>query len=381
MSKKRVIALILVLAFGIVFILGGFLINSFIQNLVFNNIDYALLEMRDRAGPLAEPIVNSTISVNGINMIVTISSLGALFNDSSTDSGLAWYINQTYGTGDLNYTLLAQDRIAYGNNTGDPDSPYYLPGILADLNQGTGLMDYLDLYEMAVINLAEKNQMIDNYNCTWEHLGYVKDYYYNYCIVEIPTLIEMGIVSVFKPELQGLNSTLEIAEFYFLQQWCNGSLFPNGFPLPLQAGIFYGFEVGYQSQTVPIIPTNMTRNSMYQLWNTSNPYSLVTDEGLNHWWNIGPKNSTHYNATRDVNYLEDDVVDMIVAWLSRFLSNIMPYLAQEAYSLPTDTTTLGNAIQRGGVAIGLPMICLAATIIVRNRIIKRKDKSLHKQDK
>ena len=122
MSKRIAVLSIIALSFGVVSIPGGFIIDDVIEDLVYNNIDYALQEMRARAGPIAEPIVNATIVASALEDLVGFTGF---FNDSAMPQkcGIAWYINQTYNTGDLNYSISAQNRILYGNDTGDPESP------------------------------------------------------------------------------------------------------------------------------------------------------------------------------------------------------------------------------------------------------------------
>jgi hypothetical protein len=177
----------------------------------------------------------------------------------------------------------------------------------------------------------------------------------------------------------GMNIT-EYARVLFLEQWANGTvlgevLYPYGFPLPLKAGLIYGFEVGFQGWDLPVVPTNMSFKSTKSLWNVSNVYSLVNDEGLKNWYAaIIEPNSSAATELQSINSLDDDEMHMILSWLPKFKENVMPYLAQEEMNLPTDSTSFANAIEfsmvvSGGVLIGLGLISL-----IMMQYLKRKHK-------
>ena len=151
------------------------------------------------------------------------------------------------------------------------------------------------------------------------------------------------------------------------------SLYPYGFPLDLKAGTIYGFEVGYQSQTEPIIPTNMSLQSAKALWNKSKDTSLINKKGLSKWYKavIDPVSSMA-TELQTFNYLEDGAMGMILNWLPQFRDDVMPYLAQEDMDLPTDSTTFGNTIEIGMSVAGGIIIGLVALGLIANEIIKRR---------
>ncbi|MFX1435269.1 MAG: hypothetical protein ACFFB1_15975, partial [Promethearchaeota archaeon] len=146
-----------------------------------------------------------------------------------------------------------------------------------------------------------------------------------------------------------------------------------GFPLPLKAGIIYGFEVGYQGKGLPVIPSNMSLESAESLWDVTNEYSLVNDEGLKKWYLaiINPT-STAANNLQIVNSLQYETMDMILSWLPTFRDYIMPYLAQEEMNLPIDSTSFANSIKLGMVIPGGFLMGLGLISLVRNIYLKRK---------
>ena len=156
-----------------------------------------------------------------------------------------------------------------------------------------------------------------------------------------------------------------------LEQWANGTTYgeakyPDGFPLPLKGGIRYGFEVGVPN------PTNMSKESALALWNESSKYSLVSKAGIFKWFSAVKNDSEAYNILQIENMLTDHAMDLLLEWLPDFQYNIMPYLAQHQYNLPTDSITFGNIIQIGGIAIGGTMISLSMLCLIGNVRAKRK---------
>lgn len=188
----------------------------------------------------------------------------------------------------------------------------------------------------------------------------------------VPELMKLS-----PPDGVGMNIT-EYARVLLLEQWANGTvdgriLYPYGFPLPLKGGIFYGFEVGYQGESIPVVPTNMLIEAAEALWNVTNEYSLVNKRGLMKWYTLvdNPLSIVRFDLL-NANYLRNNELNMILEWLPQFRANLMPYLAQHDMNLPSDSRTFSNSIELGmvipgGILMGLGLIGLA-----RNIYIKRK---------
>jgi hypothetical protein len=161
----------------------------------------------------------------------------------------------------------------------------------------------------------------------------------------------------------------EIAFEILLEQWANGTIFgdelyPDGFPLPLGGKVAYGFEVGVPE------PTNMSLGSALALWNESSEYSLVTKSGLNKWFKAVNGDDTAYSELKTENELENDSMDLLLDWLPDFQHNVMPDLAQYQYSLPTDSISLANNIQLGGLTIGGLTIGLGSAGLLGNYLYR-----------
>jgi len=382
-----------------------------------------------------------------------------------------------------------------------------LPGLVGNNTMGTGVLEYLDLYDQAVGNLTLEQELASGYNTTWTKLSKLTEYYRDYFVpIAIPMLV--ANLDTIMPEYSGMD-TIEISEMYFYDQWANCSMYSEGidfctivdeleeplygfevgrstpshitrtstnalwdennirsitndtginewilaaendtlaeslssefsleqyqmdlmlkwmwnesfkwnivpvlitlpppvgegmslaeyakviflevwangtaegkplylygFPLELKVTTVYGFEIGYQSQVIPVSPTNISLLSARLLWNKSNEFSLLNKNGMKEWFNAvdDPNSATTYGLMM-ANHLEEDEVVMILDWLPQFKENIMPFLAQEEMNLPTDSKTLGNSIMLGTNLSGGGLIGVAGILLTRKIILKKK---------
>ncbi|MFX0018964.1 MAG: hypothetical protein ACFFBT_04185 [Promethearchaeota archaeon] len=231
-----------------------------------------------------------------------------------------------------------------------------------------------DLWINAYTNTTIKDTLMNVFNLTQTQMDMILYWLFEESFKDniVPELMILP-----PPEGVGMNIT-EYARVLFLEQWANGTalgevIYPYGFPLPLKAGIIYGFEVGYQGKGLPVIPSNMSLESAESLWDVTNEYSLVNDEGLKKWYLaiINPT-STAANNLQIVNSLQYETMDMILSWLPTFRDYIMPYLAQEEMNLPIDSTSFANSIKLGMVIPGGFLMGLGLISLVRNIYLKRK---------
>ena len=427
MSKKIAVASILCLAFGTVSIPSGILINNYIEDLTYDSIDEGLLGIREQSEPIGYAMVVHTfvaflidttlndleMDFAGFHIEEPAATSEEFFNDEDYDffvdltilglahvsvfsvDGIAMYLNK----GDLSFTPLAQERILLGNTE--------LPGLITDLRHGDGVRDFLALYDRATTD-ALKADLSAKYDCTVDQLDDVVIYIRSYLIEEmIPLLLDgidlqidilgidipmwliellspllaliMGseipthvdIIPLFMPELIGLNTIEEIAEFKFYEQWANGTVFDYpGYPLPLKGGIRYGYEVGLP------VATGMNMDQILALWDEESEYSLVTKSGVKKWLALvsDPSSPLYDELKANNNDLTDHAMACLIEWLPRFQHDLMPYLAEHEYNLPTDSITLANMIEIGMVATGGALIGLGSTGLVSNRIVKIRAK-------
>ncbi|MFX1323064.1 MAG: hypothetical protein ACFFAQ_15620, partial [Promethearchaeota archaeon] len=232
------------------------------------------------------------------------------------------------------------------------------------LTNDAGIEQWISAYT----NDTVKINLINEFNLTQTQMDMILYWLFEESFQEniVPELMKLP-----PPVGIGKNIT-ELAKELLLEQWVNGTvngmiLYPYGFPLSLKARTVYGFEIGYQSQTEPVIPTNMSLASAKALWNLTSESSLVTKRGVKKWYSaVANPNSTIANELKNANSLEEGAFTMILTWLPKFRDHVMPYLAQEDMNLPMDSTTYGNTIEigmsiAGGISIGLATIALVGS--------------------
>jgi hypothetical protein len=542
MSKKTLLISLIVLGLGSGLIPTGFIIDRYVDNMVGDSVDDGLLGIQEGALPMVESmiaelgiprtlrdirevglkeleaIVNATFFMFLINMtlhepttlgvvpislffdrwiqwvlIIPVTFSSALQNMGYPPiKGISEYFQQDLWYGEAKYFLME------GNGT--------LPGLIGNNTMGTGVIDYLDLYDTALGNSTLEQELASGYNTTWTKLSKLTQYYREYFVpIAIPMLVDN--LETIMPEYSGMN-TKEIAEMYFYEQWANCTLYSEGidfsaivdeldeplygfevgrnipsnitreainelwneqnirsilndtginewilaqenqtlaedlciefglepyqmalllnwlwkesfkwnivpvlitlphpigegmslseyakviflevwvngtadgkvlylygFPLELKVITVYGFEIGYQSQKVPVIPTNISLKSARLLWNVSNDFSLVNKNGLKEWFEAveDPDSATTYGLMM-ANHLEKDQVAMILKWLPQFKDKVMPFLVQEEMNLPADSKSLTNNIMLGMNLSGAGLIGLAG-ILLTISIVKKK---------
>jgi hypothetical protein len=174
--------------------------NKFIYELVEKSEDFesVIPQMRD--------LVNATFFMQFINMTqhtdpLTVEILGLinvtiveplefyfntyyLLNFSGfllTFSEALFHLRQPEVLGisewaqeDLDFTGLALSKIINGTST--------LPGLVAEHEMGTGVLEYLELYDRAVEDPVLKQNITEGYNATWYQLTKLTQYYRNYFI-------------------------------------------------------------------------------------------------------------------------------------------------------------------------------------------------------
>ncbi len=189
------------------------------------------------------------------------------------------------------------------------------------------------------------------------------------------------------PKLLTTQYGVSLPEFCFnvlLEQWVNGStmghsLYPLGIPLPLGTMEISGFEVGYQGPGMDVVPTYISLDSAKKLWDNTSSYSLVTEAGLKQWFAACDGDLNARSTLKTQNGLDPYSMALILNWIPNFQHNVMPYLAQYQYNLPTDSITLGEMIQNGGLILGSVLVGFGAVVEIRRRRLSRRNNLLPKQ--
>ena len=177
------------------------------------------------------------------------------------------------------------------------------------------------------------------------------------------TIFKPNVVPVVVLAFEGLTMWELTNIKFFLPQWANGSWYPTGLELPVP-NKGKGWEIG-----VPT-PTGMSVESAVLLFTESNTLSLVNSEGLNRWYKT-KANDSNYVALKAGNKLTDAEMLLVLDYVPKFRDNVVPYLAEHKYDLPTDAYTLADGLLYGLMIPGIALLALGGVALVIS-IIKRK---------
>jgi hypothetical protein len=239
------------------------------------------------------------------------------------------------------------------------------------LTNDTGIEKWI----LAPTNNTIKTSLLNEFNLTQSQIDKILFWLFKESFKDniVPELMKLP-----PPEGVGANIS-EYARAILLEQWANGTvlgdiMYPYGFPLSLKAGVVFGFEVGYRGRSLSVMSSNMSFESVESLWDITNEYSLVNDEGLNKWYMaVADSTSKVAENLQNLNSLEYITIEMILSWLPKFRGNLMPYLAQEEYDLPMDSTSLGDVIALSMIITSTSLIGISG-LIATNILLKRRKK-------
>ncbi len=230
--------------------------------------------------------------------------------------------------------------------------------------------DGINVWVAAQNSATDKATLADAFDLTVGQVTQILDWLFVRSFREdiVPELLKLAVESGGR----GMDIN-ELARAILLEQWVNGtadgrSVYPTGFPLPLGDKIIYGFEIGYQGEGIPVVPTGISLASAKALWDTSTTTSLTTNEGLAKWW-VAVEDPTSATATelQVAIGLDDKAMGMVLDWMVDFKTNAMPALAQYQLGLPMDTNALCEIIKMGGLAIGAMSFVTGSVVTKRRR--------------
>ena len=256
-----------------------------------------------------------------------------LFNDIYyTDAwvgliGVTNFFNSSiFPIANLSFTPTAQQALL---NTGFFDSfmnDYYsawfnmpVPGLISDLDMGSGVNGYIDYYWTAdyFANYSGTNYddiytdpvtlMESGYNATWywqlSAIAYWLDMIINYYVPGV-------FYATYDITVQ------EAIDNGFYIQWANGTLIPDGVDL----GGFKGYEAGLPD------PTNISLSTSRDLWNPLHPLSFTNDDGIWAWVGAMEGNTTLQILLSTTFSLTAAQLTIVLTWLGNFIENITPIL-------------------------------------------------------
>lgn len=425
MSKKVAVASIVALILGGVTIPGGIMINSFIADMTYGYVNEGLLAVKeqgtelaipmmkqygvavgmqmiwDEAMPLVEELVNCTFIAYCINLSLTglieemtdpvpaeinvsAGTPEEFFNDVNYEFDIDAYSNflnlnltidieeidgaAKYHNASLGINASAQQMLLYGNHTDDPYSPYYIPGLIYDIDTGFGVLDFLALYNN-VNTTEEQDAMVALYKCNnWSQIVQIEEYMIDYLKEEMIPIVLAGVDVVLPPEtpqwlidlieffdidihvnileliepmVADCTTANEVAEKLFMMQWTNCSLLDEAIDFHLVDEKIpehtYGFEL------LPPYESGVSLESALMLWDRNEEKALANlTHGIDLWIQA-QDDSEMYVELRDHFGLNDDTMDIILDWLwapGNFSDYTLPYLVESPFGFNMSMETL-----------------------------------------
>jgi hypothetical protein len=177
-----------------------------------------------------------------------------------------------------------------------------------------------------------------------------------------------GFITVRVPQLleyETGHTVPELAQLAFYEQWANGtiqgaSLLPDGFLAERDPPIFGPpyFEVGLTEGA-----TGLTVSQVETLWDNLSQYCLVSEYGIQNWYNAKTDSSVYDNLKFGIPGITDAQMEAILNWLPQFRDVIVNKLGQSELGLPMEPLALGNTLLLG-LASGGGLLALIGVVLL-----------------
>ena len=284
-----------------------------------------------RAALAISTAIDDVITLNSstINNAMDVFFNNYSFQDdfSSTVQGVSEYM--TGGSYALNYSIFTMTRLLNGD--------FGIPGLLTDLELGTGLLSWLQFYSNAKANISNYRTLIEAaYVCSWSsgQLQNLSAYITTHLFDEI-------VKSQYAP----LNLTA-FTELVFFNQWANASMKSSGFNLNLFSENITTDIVGLEAGRP--IPTNITLQTAKDLWDPLNNYSFTNDIGVWMWYLAIDGNSINSGSLRlelQTNFvLDNSTMNILFNWLANIVAtNLVPLIFPLPHPIGSGMTILEYA--------------------------------------
>ena len=418
MSKRVAIASVICLIFGSSSIIAGPVLNIWIGNTIEDNVDEILIAAKEEAIPLIEDLIDL------INFVETVGFMydPDPFEDIIEDSGtiletlydimkipgvpqliLSWFFDEK----EINFWLFGHTNFSEIIASYSGSDPYEFMGISEwaneDLNFGSakynllegvgdlpGLCDevyselnayspegawaFMKLFKESKGIPAKEQALADGYGTSWYNIEKFVSYYNDYYIpVVVPQNLNHSLINLIYP-IQNMTKE-ETANYFFYMQWGNLLILENGLDLGqfnvipgVPPGVL-GLEAGYPD------PMEMNLSKIKELWNVSNPYAVVNNNGNRLWLSATYDTQVRATLQEELNISTHDM-NCMIRWRTRLTNSIIPELGGAYVGLGMDVTTWRNLLQSGLLVLGGSLIFLGSTGIYTNHKYKYSSETL-----
>ncbi|MHA1452445.1 MAG: hypothetical protein ACTSRD_06255, partial [Promethearchaeota archaeon] len=290
MGKGKLVAGIILLIIGVGLIPASFGMNNLLEQRMDESVGTSLLSMRMDLLPLAYELAYADATPPALLAIKNAAEpdLPAIVNGSVTYytirdviNDLTTYIGETNATewlfNDPSWTVNTDSNYSIqgiSEYSGSGNLSFTPLGITRTFNKikdtghlGSGVNDYLAVYEAAIGDVPAQDVMAAAYNSTWDQIQNVSAYIQDYIFPLVPTLGGFPFAA-----------TAATAEDFFYMQWVNSSAVPGTWEIDVETDDYEVWE--YEKYDLDFA-------EVYALWDTLNTSAPLNDEGIVSWYKSG----------------------------------------------------------------------------------------------
>jgi len=287
--------------------------TSMTSTIISESLDSVAAVVQEKIeGSMSAQLINETLEqVINSNSSTLLNAMDMFFNNYTFQDHYLTSIEgisefATSGLNKLNFTAAAQQSLLYGNSSS--------PGLIQDLVNGTGALDFLEFYDNATQDPVTYNLTMQiTYNSTWEQLIAVAEYVTDYLWVSVVPDIFYANFSMTPSQYALFNAT---EQFFNDEEW---SITTKGIT-PISGVSEFGTSGSYN-----LSYTDTARQRL--LYGYQNSPGILEDlalgtgvSGFLHLYNDTSGNATmqlQYNATfyqlkNFTSYLTQYMFDLIV---------------------------------------------------------------------
>ena len=411
-----VIASVICLLIGSSSLVSGLIVSELIEDIIEDNVDEILLASKEEAIPIIVDFIDLINFVETIGFMYDPSPFDEEFEDTGTvldilfeimSIGIAsdvilrwlfdekevnfWILGETTFSGIINYfsdsepyeflgiSEWAEEDLDFG------DAKYNLMGGIGDL---PGLCDkvyeglsayspegawaFMKLFRQSKGNPEMEKALANGYGTSWYNIEKLVSYYYDYYVPEVVNQnLNHSLINLIYP-IQNMTKD-ETANYFFHMQWANLLILENGLDLGefdiipgVPPGVI-GLEAGYPE------PMEMDISKIEELWNASNPYAIVNNDGNRMWSRAIYDNEMRANLREKLNLSLHDM-ECMIRWRKRLTQSVIPVLGGAYLGWGVDLITWRIYLQLGLISLGGSLILLGSTGVYKNHKFKKNKK-------
>ncbi|MFX1345641.1 MAG: hypothetical protein ACFFBC_03195 [Promethearchaeota archaeon] len=287
--------------------------NSMTSTNISQSLDSVAVVLQAKIeGSMSAQFINETLEqVINSNSTTQLFAMDVFFNNYTFQDDYETSIEgvsefTTNGLNKLNFSAAAQQSLLYGNLTA--------PGLIQDLVDGTGVLDYLEFYDNATQDPVTYNiTMQMAYNSTWEQLtavnNYVTEYLWDSVVADIfyanftLTTSQYALLNVtnqFFNDKEWSITTKGITYISGVSEFITGGLYSLNYTDTAQQRLLYGDQ--NSPGILEDLPLGTGVSGFLNLYNATSGGTTMQQQ----------YNATFYQLKNFTSYLTQYMIDLVV---------------------------------------------------------------------